>query len=241
MAKRLGFTKRDIKSINVTIGLNLAAARRNAGMSQTDVMKAVYGVSNNRNRISEIENGKHNLSLADLLIFQNLYGQSIDYICGLSCEPEIDMLAGTVNHVVNQSHAIIEMMTAELAGVVVGHMKSICKNDHEALLASAKELCETVKDDSVSLKANVSLSKAVSNVMYVVRDIEVKQARQVNAVDMQMMQIADRIDKNDRHQLLKDRDRHYQYSLPMVKPKTINDDAFISHADDAFVGVNCGG
>lgn len=241
MAKRLGFTKRDIKSINVTIGLNLAAARRNAGMSQTDVMKAVYGVSNNRNRISEIENGKHNLSLADLLIFQNLYGQSIDYICGLSCEPEIDMLAGTVNHVVNQSHAIIEMMTAELAGVVVGHMKSICKNDHEALLASAKELCETVKDDSVSLKANTSLSKAVSNVMYVVRDIEVKQARQVNAVDMQMMQIADRIDKNDRHQLLKDRDRHYQYSLPMVKPKTINDDAFISHADDAFVGVNCGG
>ncbi|MFP3490463.1 hypothetical protein R0K20_22960, partial [Staphylococcus sp. SIMBA_130] len=82
-------------------------------------------VSNNRNRISEIENGKKNLTLIDLLIFQDLYGQSLDYICGLSIEPEIDILAGTVNHVVTQSHAIIEMMTAELASVVVDHMKSI--------------------------------------------------------------------------------------------------------------------
>ena len=49
VAKRLGYTKRDIKSINITIGLNLAAARRNAGMTQTDVMQAVWGVSNNRN------------------------------------------------------------------------------------------------------------------------------------------------------------------------------------------------
>lgn len=244
MAKRLGFTKRDIKSINVTIGLNLAAARRNAGMSQTDVMKAVYGVSNNRNRISEIENGKHNLSLADLLIFQNLYGQSIDYICGLSCEPEIDMLAGTVNHVVNQSQALIEMLTGQLAGVMVSHVKSICKNDHEALLASAKELCGVIKSDSVALRAGLStddaVSKAVIGVMQVVRDIEVKQARQVQAVDMQMAQISDRIDKHDRHHLLRDRDRHYQYSMPLIKPTVVNDDDFISNPDDTFVGVNHG-
>ncbi len=237
MAKRLGFTKRDLKSINVTIGLNLAAARRNAGMSQTEVMQAVWGVSNNRNRISEIENGKHNLSLADILIFQDLYGQSLDYICGLSCEPELDMLAGTVNHVVNQSKSMIELLTTELASVMVTHVKSICKNDHEALLDSAKRLCQTAKNDSFNTVVGSPTYQAIGDVMQVIRDIEVKQARQVQAVDMQMAQILDRVDKEDRHRLLKDRDQHYQYSIALTKPKTLSDDNFIANSDDVFVGV----
>lgn len=237
MAKRLGFTKRDLKSINVTIGLNLAAARRNAGMSQTEVMQAVWGVSNNRNRISEIENGKHNLSLADILIFQDLYGQSLDYICGLSCEPELDMLAGTVNHVVNQSKSMIELLTTELASVMVTHVKSICKNDHEALLASAKRLCQTAKIDSSNTVVGSPIYQAIGDVMQVIRDIEVKQARQVQAVDMQMAQILDRVDKEDRHRLLKDRDQHYQYSIQLLKPKTLSDDNFIANSDDVFVGM----
>lgn len=240
MAKRLGFTRRDLKNINITIGLNLAAARRNAGMSQTEVMQAVWGVSNNRNRISEIETGKHSLSLADLLIFQDLYGQSMDYILGLSCEPEMDMLAGTVNHVVNQSRDLIEMLTAELASVMVTHVKSIAQNDHEALLSSAKRLCQTAKTDSANTVVGSPTYQAIGDVMQVIRDIEVKQARQAQAVDMQMAQILDRVDKEDRHRLLKDRDRHYQFSIPLIKPKTLNDD-FITDPNDVFVGVDCGG
>ena len=148
VAKRLGYTKRDVKNINVTVGLNLAAARRNAGMTQTEVMQAVWGVSNNRNRISEIENGKKDLTLIDLLIFQNLYGQSLDYICGLSTEPEVDMLAGTINHVVTQSHCLIEMMASELASVVVGHMKAINQNDHAALLQETRDYAPQLKKSS---------------------------------------------------------------------------------------------
>ena len=220
MAKRSGYTKRDIKEINVTIGLNLAAARRNAGMSQTDVMKAIWGVSNNRNRISEIENGKKNLTLIDLLIFQDLYGQSLDYICGLSIEPEIDILAGTVNHVVNQSHAIIEMLTTELASVVVDHMKSICANDYEALLTRTKELCETIKSDHCMSEP---VTQATREVMHVIRKIEVDQARKINAVDTQMMQIKERVNNEDRHYLLRDRNKNYQYSMPLLKPEMIDD------------------
>lgn len=220
MAKRSGYTKRDIKEINVTIGLNLAAARRNAGMSQTDVMKAIWGVSNNRNRISEIENGKKNLTLIDLLIFQDLYGQSLDYICGLSIEPEIDILAGTVNHVVNQSHAIIEMLTTELASVVVDHMKSICANDHEALLTRTKELCGAIKADHC---ISESVTQATREVMHVIRKIEVDQARKINAVDTQIMQIKERVNNEDRHYLLRDRNKNYQYSMPLLKPEMIDD------------------
>ena len=223
MAKRSGYTRRDIKNINVTVGLNLAAARRNAGMSQTEVMQAVWGVSNNRNRISEIENGKKDLTLIDLLIFQDLYGQSLDYICGLSTEPEIDMLAGTVNHVVNQSHALIEMLTGNVADVIVSHVKSICKNDHAALLDASKRLCSIVREDHKADSASVEAVMAASTVMRVVRSIEVKQARQAQAIDTQMMQITERVDREDRHRLLKDRDRHYQYSIPLPKPSMIED------------------
>ena len=56
--KRLGFTDKQIKQIRVTVGRNLAAARKNAGMTQAEVMRIVWNVDNNRNRISEIENGK---------------------------------------------------------------------------------------------------------------------------------------------------------------------------------------
>lgn len=231
MAKRSGYTKRDIKNINVTVGLNLAAARRNAGMSQTEVMKAVWGVSNNRNRISEIENGKKDLTLIDLLIFQDLYGQSLDYICGLSTEPEVDMLAGTVNHVVNQSQALIEMLTGSMADVIVNHVKSINKNDHEALLDASKRLCNIVRDDHKDDNASVEAVVAASTVMRVVRSIEVKQARQAQAIDTQMTQIAERVDREDRHRLLKDRDRHYQYSIPLPAPMML-DGANV-------VGVSC--
>lgn len=241
MAKRLGFTKRDLKSINVTIGLNLAAARRNAGMSQTEVMRAVWGVSNNRNRISEIENGKHNLSLADLLIFQELYGQSMDYILGLSCEPELDALAGTVNHVVNQSRDLIEMLTAELASVMVAHVKSISKDNTETLIDKVNSLVEAMqKNLSPKSDEYIELMQHMNDVRQVLRHIDVQQARQVQAVDMQMTQIAERVDKEDRHRLLSDRDRHYQYSIPLVKPVTLNDDSFIADPSDVFVGVDCG-
>ena len=230
MAKRSGYTRRDIKNINVTVGLNLAAARRNAGMSQTEVMQAVWGVSNNRNRISEIENGKKDLTLIDLLIFQDLYGQSLDYICGLSTEPEIDMLAGTVNHVVNQSHALIEMLTGNVADVIVSHVKSICKNDHAALLDASKRLCSIVREEHKADSASVETVVAASTVMRVVRSIEVKQARQAQAIDTQMMQITERVDREHRHRLLKDRDRHYHYSIPLPKPSMIE--------DAVVVGVN---
>ena len=229
MAKRSGYTKRDVKQINFTIGQNLAAARRNAGMTQTDVMKAVWGVSNNRNRISEIENGKKNLTLIDLLIFQDLYGQSLDYICGLSIEPEIDILAGTVNHVVNQSHAIIEMLTTELASVVVDHMKSICANDYEALLTHTKELCDTVKSDQ---PISEPIRQATREVMHVIRKIEVDQARKVNAVDTQMMQIKERVNNEDRHYLLRDRNKNYQYSMPLLKPEMIDDIEMVGVDDE---------
>ena len=230
MAKKVCYSKRDVKEIKAMIGLNLAAARRNAGMTQTDVMKALWNVTNSRNRISEIETGKKDLTLIDLLLFHELYGQSLDYICGLSVESEIDMMAGTVNHMVTQSHAMIEMFTGELASAMVTHLKSICKNDHEALLDKAKTMADVVRSEQRLNKASPAIIRAASDLLNIIIDIEGKQARQLNAVDTQMMQIKDRVDKQDRHRLKRDIGKDYQYSLPLLRP-----DQFSENIDDAVV------
>lgn len=222
MAKKVKYSKRDVKEINVIVGMNLAAARRNAGMSQTDVMKAIWDVSTNRNRISEIETGKKDLTLIDLLQFQELYGQSLDYICGLSVEPEIDMMAGTVNHMVTQSRSMIDMLTGELAGAMVNHLKSICQNDYEALLGIAKELSDVVKSEHKLNRASPDIVKATSSLLSVINYIEAKQARQAKAVNTQMIQVAERIDTQDKHRLLSDRGKAYQFSLPIPSPNQID-------------------
>lgn len=223
MAKKVKYSKRDVKEINVIVGMNLAAARRNAGMSQTDVMKAIWGVSNSRSRISNIETGKKDLTLIDLLHFHELYGQSLDYICGLSVEPEIDMMAGTVNHVVTQASSMIEMLTGELAGAMVTHLKSICKNDHEALLDQAKKLGEVVRSEHKLKRASPEIVQATSKLLKVIIDIEAKQARQLNAVNTQMIQVRERVDKQDKHRLQSDRNKAYQYSLPLPPPDQMSE------------------
>lgn len=222
MTKKIKYSPRDIKEINVIVGINLAAARRNAGMSQTDVMKAIWGVSTNRNRISEIETGKKDLTLIDLLKFQELYGQSLDYMCGLSVEPEIDMMAGTVNHVVTQARSMIDMLTDELAGAMVNHLKSICQNDYEALLGAAKDLSDIVKSENKLNRASPEIVKSTSSLLSVIDYIEAKQARQAQAVNTQMIQVAERVDTQDKHRLLSDRSKAYQFSLPIPSPDQIN-------------------
>jgi len=229
VAKRSGYTKRDIQKINVMVGVNLKAARDNAGMKQWEVMEKVWGVKNkNCNRICEIERGDKSLTLVDLLIFQRLYGQSLDYICGLSTEPEIDMIAGTVNHVVNQSHAMIEALTTQLANVMVEQVKAISKNDHAALLSQAKSLCAIIKTECSRGNASVAVIHSARETMRVIDVIDAKHSRQSKAVATQMTQITERLDDDhDRHSLIRDINKHYQYSLPLPSPNVIEDTDFV--------------
>ena len=217
MIERVSYTKRDIEDINKIVGLNLRAARYNAGLSMKEVMQAIWGVTKNKNRLSEIENGKKNLTLVDMLLFQELYGQSLDYMCGLSVEPEVDALAGTVNHVVRQSHSMIESLTLDMANVLINHVKSISQDDTLALLETAKQLCSVIKVELDGKIPSPHLSKALRANNDVIRSIESKQTRQQMAVKTQMAQCCDAVDQVG-HQLMKDRRSNYQFSLPLPKP-----------------------
>ncbi len=158
--RRLGFTDKQLKQIRLIVGKNLAAARRNAGMNQAEVMSKVWGVENTRNRISEIENGNKDLTLVE-------------------------------------------------------HIKAISKNDHEALLEESKALCGAIIDSKYN---NPIVTERLANLMRTVRRIESKQARQAMAVEAHMMQVKQRLDKDDNHMMLSDLDLDYQYSLPLPEP-----------------------
>lgn len=221
--KRISYTKRDIADINRIVGHNLRKARDSEGIRVSDAMWAIYGVTNNRNRISEIENGHKNLTLIDMLMFQELYGKSLDYLCGLSVEPEVDMLAGTVNHVVNQSQSMIERLTLQVAEVLVGHVKSVSKDNSVALVDCAKNLCGVIKDELDGRLPSPHLSKALRETLDTLRAIEAEQERERRAVETQMVQRCERMDKEDGHLLLSDRKKSYQFSLPLPKPHIIDE------------------
>ncbi|HBH34758.1 MAG TPA: XRE family transcriptional regulator, partial [Psychrobacter sp.] len=62
------------------------------------------------------------------------------------------------------------------------------------------------------------IAQSAESLMSTIRKIESKQARQIMAVETQMMQIKQRLDKEDKHIMLSDLDCDYQYSLPLSEP-----------------------
>lgn len=224
MIKRVFYTKRDIQDINKVVGLNLRAARDNSGLSMGQVMESIWGVTNNKNRICEIERGKKNLTLVDMLLFQELYGYSLDYLCGLSVEPEVDSLAGTVNHAFNQSQVMIDMLVQKMGGVLVEHIKTVAKEDSLALLDGAKNLIAVIQNELGGQVPSLALSKALRDTSDTIRSIETEQKKQQLAVKTQVDQRCSRIDKKDHHHMMVDKRRGYQFSLSLPKPHVIEQD-----------------
>jgi|GEM_PF-1477115 len=224
VTKRIIYTNRDIKDVNEVLGANLRAARNNAGLSQSDVMKAIWGVTDNRNRICEIEKGRKSLTVIEILKFQELYGCSLDYLCGLSVEPELDALAGTVNHVVNQSRDMVDFLTNQMAEVLIGHVKSVSQDNLGALLENAKALCNQIKSDLPAGQIpSIQMAKALRDAQDTIRIIEDEILKQQMAVQTQLSQRMERVDLEDKHHMMLDRRRGYQFSLPLPRPQVIDD------------------
>lgn len=218
MAKRdTGYSTQQEQEIKKILGKNLRAARDNAAMTQEEVSQIIWKTGN-RNRISEIENGKVNLSAMDLIMFHNLYGQSIDYICGLSIEPEMDALAGTVNHIVAQSKSMVDHLATQMAIVLTSTMKDACKSDMVALLDGASKLCEAVKNERDIHDMPYTVGCALNNLLYAIKHIEQKQLMQDRAVQTQVAEHIERMSEDHNHYLITDIKRAHQYSMPLPSP-----------------------
>ena len=89
-AVRQFYSDNKAKLANRVIGNNLREARKYAGLSQSEVFEAT-GIR--KNRLSELENGHTTIDIYTLIILCDLYGCSVDYVVGRSCEPINDIYA----------------------------------------------------------------------------------------------------------------------------------------------------
>lgn len=224
MSSLLKFTVAESLFLKKMIGNNLRVARNDHNLTHTQVMKEIWGITKSRSKICEIEAGTRSISVMELLAFQRLYGQSIDYWCGLSVEQDVDHTAGMVNHVTNRMGRLVESLTSEITSIVASQLKSICKNDTHALMSSAKMMCSHVM--SGSNKAGNSFSpeliEAAKRTMFIINKISAEYERQDKEISMQITQIKERFDKEDSHIMQKDmKNTYHQYALPLPH-KNIN-------------------
>lgn len=95
-------TKGEVElKLQKTIGVNLKTARQQVAlMSMSEVMQKVWGISDRKNRLSEIENGARMPSPYLLLRLCTLYGVSIDYVFGISHDIEKDLECARAGRIV---------------------------------------------------------------------------------------------------------------------------------------------
>lgn len=202
------FTTRDRKALRYLLGRNLAAARNHMGLSQNEVARKTQGYFK-RDDISKIENGNREVSVHELIMLQKIYLCSLDYIFGLSIEPEIEHIPQTTNFVLNQVRNITEALVESIADNVFQHIRPLYKDNGIALLEQAKKLAFNVVENDVAMTANARV------LLGIIREIEQLQAKQAIQIEQAVFDVRDRLDADDKHILLKDIDREVQVPLAL--------------------------
>ena len=187
------------------IGRNLAVARKLAGLTQLEVMERVWHRTDNKNRISELENGAVPLSLDVLIHLCRLYGVSADYILGFSVEPELDLTAGRVGHIYNHMKILVEDMTKALCVTAAQNMAAMPKPHAQAMAEQARHTCqEAAKVLHLLPESCQPLRAAILAQVEALRTFDRAVALQVRAIEQAITQVMDRDDLEDGHQLLAD-------------------------------------
>lgn len=123
------------------LAANLKAARKLAGMTMDEASEIIYGKGKSKkNRLSEYESGESIPNLMLLIRMSQCYAVSLDYLVGLSSEPERDLdsaRAGQIMGMMQQSgRRMMTMLAAGLAKITRQAPKgAVC-----ALLNEAKQV-----------------------------------------------------------------------------------------------------
>lgn len=216
---RQAYSDKQKRDINWLLGNNLREARKNAGMSQTDVYNAI-GLT--KNRLSEIENGHVTIDIYLFLMLLDLYGQSSDYILGRSCEPINDVLASSVNSVRLNTYKYIEPLIAAMTECTISQLQKIDPDNHQALLTVCEKIAPVMIQNGVALyEAFPKVYEILSEVAKLRRNIGINEAKRQQQMHAQLDAINQRHDKEDGHMLLDDLTVMHQYTLPLPKAENI--------------------
>lgn len=123
------------------IGRKLALARERSGMLQHEVAIELFGVAQ-KNRISEMENGK-TLPDAELLqVMCSLYRVSVDWVLGFTINPELNetesvagVLFNSVGDILSEN---LNAVAAQMSMLCAKHIASFPKPLTIQLLEQAK-------------------------------------------------------------------------------------------------------
>lgn len=223
--RRFFYNEQDKRDIDRLVGHNLMVARHLAGFSQSEVMRALWGVSDNRNRISEIENGSKSISIHQLLIFCKCYGVSADYLLGLSCEPINDIYASHINNIMLNSKHYLEPMIQALVQNAVEHIAKIDKDHHVELIETAERVGQQIAKNCENLHGiDPVLHQLLNQLYFVVKRIKTKEAAVKTQLYAQIEAIQERHDKNEHHMLLDDVERRRIYTYALPEPRVVYQD-----------------
>lgn len=187
----------------IAFGMRVREARNFSGLKQTELYEIVYQreqirEQEGRNRISELEKGKNN---CDIMRFKRLciaLNVNPAFLLGLSDEPEIrptnhylsQLYHGVTQHFAENIQSLVDMVAHQ----AVDYMNQLPQSDYLALLGAVKEY-------SLNRISTGDTDPQLSNIMKLVRQIEVAQARK----QIEDLKYLDDIQEEYRNELLKSR------------------------------------
>lgn len=179
------------------IASNLRAARKLARMKMDDVAKILYGKHRaGKNRLSEYENAVCIPNLPTLITLADIYGVSLDYIVGLSSEPEPDLDAARAAHIMANMTQIGNGLMEGIARLMAGQVRKAPKGSTVALVEQVRAVqrfAHNVINYTDFMKTTPgahNLAKAVEGLGKIADDVELEIDRQSRIMERAVQDIA---------------------------------------------------
>ena len=190
------------------IGRKLALARERSGMLQHEVAIELFGVEQ-KNRISEMENGK-TLPDAELLqVMCSLYHVSVDWVLGFTINPELnetESVAGVLfNSVGDLLSENLNAITFQLSLLCSNHISSFPKSLSLQLLEHSKTVVNEYLGLSHLDQANdTQFKQSIMDLIQTVKACEKDRAIQFNSIAKGMEDIFERDENEVQEKILLD-------------------------------------
>lgn len=179
------------------LAANLRAARRLAGLTMSDASDLIYGKGkNNKNRLSEYENGEAVPNIMLLIRMSRAYAVSLDYLVGLSSEPERDLDSARAGQIMGMMHQtgqrMMTMLAAGLAKITRQAPKGAVCQLVEASKAVSRQMhnVATYTDFVKTTPGGALLVKQVEAMAKAARAVESDIERQMRVMERAVQDIA---------------------------------------------------
>lgn len=191
------------------MGKNLQKARYLSGLTQIQAMQKIWNRSpkdRNTNRLSEIENGDKLPSIEVVYKLAKLYGVSLDYIFGVSTEPDADLNASKAGFIMNGTHELVHEMMRNFMPMMSRYIATLPRTEAMVLLDAAKNvttdyLSISSCDSQFAIRYPV-LTKHLHILANAARATDVSICKNMRALEIAAEEAMSRSDKRDNGHLL---------------------------------------